>query len=109
MSVYIDDMMAGFGRMKMSHLIADTTAELFALVDKIDVERRWIQKAGTGGEHFDISKAKRNAAIAAGAVPISWMELSRMVVGRRDPCEPLIRAPKGREAAAAQSNLFGDG
>lgn len=84
MSVYVDDMMAGFGRMLMCHLIADTRAELLAMVDAIGVQRRWIQKPDTDGEHFDIAKGKRDQAIAAGAIPITWMELSRMVVNRRE-------------------------
>lgn len=42
--VYVDDMykypIGRFGRMKMSHLIADTTDELLEMVDKIGVDRK---------------------------------------------------------------------
>ena len=47
MSVYVDDMEAAFGRMKMCHMIADTPQELLAMVDRIGVQRKWIQDAGT--------------------------------------------------------------
>lgn len=40
--VYVDDMYAQFGRMKMCHMIADTTTELNAMADSIGVQRKWI-------------------------------------------------------------------
>lgn len=73
--VYVDDMyknpIGQFGRMKMSHLIADTTDELLEMVDKIGVQRKWIQKKGTWLEHFDICMGKRTLAIKFGAKEIS--------------------------------------
>jgi hypothetical protein len=81
--VYVDDMAAPFGRMKMYHLIADTTAELLAMVDAIGVQRKWIQHAGTYKEHFDISQSKRQLALAHGAQPITWKEYARKVGARR--------------------------
>ncbi|KVF49549.1 MULTISPECIES: DUF4031 domain-containing protein [Burkholderia cepacia complex] len=87
MSVYVDDMyrypVGQFGRMKMSHLIADTTDELLAIVRAIGVNPRWIQHAGTRDEHFDIAISKRAAAIAAGAVPITYRECGAMNKRRR--------------------------
>ncbi|WP_186250764.1 DUF4031 domain-containing protein [Burkholderia gladioli] len=60
MTVYVDDMyryqVGRFGNMKMSHLIADTTDELLAMVDEIGVNRRWIQHPGTRDEFPDISR-----------------------------------------------------
>lgn len=81
--VYVDDMKAGFGRMLMCHMIADSTEELLAMADKIGVDRKWIQKAGTYQEHFDICKAKRAIAVALGAKEITMKELGRMMFGRR--------------------------
>lgn len=72
MSVYVDDMMADFGQMKMCHLVADTTEELLSMVDKIDVKRKWIQNKGTYLEHFDVCISKRILAVKAGAVEIRY-------------------------------------
>lgn len=58
----------------MSHLIADTTEELLEMVDKIGVERKWIQYKGTYHEHFDIAMWKRELAIKHGAIPISMFD-----------------------------------
>jgi hypothetical protein len=71
---YVDDMEAPYRRMVMCHMTADTTEELLAMADKIGVARRWIQKAGTGKEHFDICLTKRALAVAAGAKEITWGE-----------------------------------
>ncbi|MGE0024829.1 MAG: DUF4031 domain-containing protein [Hyphomicrobium sp.] len=86
MAVYVDTMRAGFlpthvkgRRYVMSHLFADTREELFAMVDKIGVDRQWFQRPpGTGlpgmkasWEHFDITQSKKRLAIAVGAVEVS--------------------------------------
>jgi hypothetical protein len=82
MGVYVDNMRANFGRMKMCHMIADSTGELLAMADKIGVDRKWIQKAGTPHEHFDIALSKRALAVEAGAVEISMMDLGRKIRAR---------------------------
>lgn len=81
--VYIDNMFAQFGRMKMCHMMADSTNELLAMVDLIGVDRKWIQEAGTYHEHFDISSAKRLEAIKHGAMPITMDEVGDMLLKRR--------------------------
>ncbi|MBY4866753.1 DUF4031 domain-containing protein [Burkholderia anthina] len=87
MTVYVDDMYlspAGrFGRMKMSHLIADTTNELLEMALRIGVNPKWIQHAGTADEHFDIAMSMRQAAIAAGAITITYRECGAMNARRR--------------------------
>ena len=87
MSVYVDDMyqlpMGQFGRMKMSHMMADTTEELLAMADRIGVARRWLQHAGTPGEHFDIAMSKRELAISHGAIPMTVYELAEWRIARR--------------------------
>ncbi|MHB9833846.1 DUF4031 domain-containing protein [Paraburkholderia terrae] len=87
MTVYIDDMhqfeFGRLGRMKMSHMIADTTEELVAMAMSIGMRPVWIQKAGTPGEHFDVAKGKRDLAIARGAVPVTVRQCSAMCVRRR--------------------------
>lgn len=77
MTVYVDDMyrfaMGRFGRMKMSHMIADSVAELHAMADKIGVARRWHQ-----GDHYDIAMSKRELAIQNGARSITLRQLACM-------------------------------
>ena len=77
MSVYIDNMFAPFGRMKMCHMIADTTAELNEMADKIGVARKWIQYPGIWKEHYDVCTAMRTKAIALGAIEISMYDVAK--------------------------------
>ena len=79
MAVYVDDFKGKFGRMIMSHMIADTTQELMDMVQAIGVHPKWIQKAGTYREHFDICQSKCKLALAKGAIPITWLELGRKI------------------------------
>lgn len=77
MSVYVDDVRHNFGRMVMCHLWADSLEELLAMVDRIGVQRKWIQGHPTlsfgkhrnaSWVHFDISLAKKALAIRSGAI-----------------------------------------
>lgn len=88
MTVYVDDMhlsaMGRYGRMKMSHMIADTDEELHAMAARIGVARRWWQSPEkTSGSHYDIAMSKRAEAIAAGAVEITLRQCSAMNLRRR--------------------------
>jgi len=96
MTVYVDDMylypMGRFGRMKMSHLVADDEEELHAMAARIGVARRWYQ-----GDHYDIAQTKRAEALALGAVAVTLRQLSAMCMLRRvtgalgDPATALER------------------
>ena len=81
MPVYVDDMykipMGKFGRMKMSHLGADTIEELMDMADKIGVSRRWFQRDPY--PHFDICMSKRVEAIAAGAKEVTMREIVKII------------------------------
>lgn len=83
MTVYVDDMyklsIGQFGRMKMSHMVADTKEELLEMADKIGVARKWIQHEGKMLEHFDICMSKRALAIRLGAKDITWREMGERV------------------------------
>lgn len=81
--VYIDDMEAPYKGMLMCHMIADSTEELFQMVDKIGVQRKWIQKQGTYQEHFDICLSKKAKAIKHGALAISGRELAEKTMNRK--------------------------
>ncbi len=87
MPVYVDDMHlypAGqFGRMKMSHLLADSDEELHAMADKIGVARRWHQAPPRHDSHYDIAMSKRAQALAHGAVSITWRQAGAMNMRRR--------------------------
>ena len=83
MAVYVDNMEAGFGRMVMCHMIADTTEELLEMADQIGIQRRWIQKAGKYTEHFDVCLSKRKEAVKAGAIEVSSFNLTRLIMKRR--------------------------
>lgn len=91
MTVYVDDMykypMGEFRGMKMSHMLADSNEELLAMADKIGVQRRWIQHAGTDGEHFDIAMSKRALAVMHGAVEITIWEAAEFRRKRREEHE----------------------
>jgi len=82
--IYVDDAFIPYRNMLMSHLIADSTDELLDFVDRIGVNRKWIQKSGLPDEHFDISKFKRTLAIELGAKPVSSEELVRIIRKKRD-------------------------
>jgi hypothetical protein len=88
MAVYIDNMyetgLGDFGRMKMSHMIADTTDELVAMAKRIGVKPKWIQYPGTYNEHFDVCLSMRCRAVCFGAIEIHWRDYARMVHERME-------------------------
>jgi len=102
MAVFVDDMyrvpMGRFGRMKMSHMVADTRDELDAMADKIGVARKWVQHAhlGQGWVHYDIAMSARAKALKNGAVAISMRELAMK-------CLEWKKQTVAARAAAAQS------
>jgi hypothetical protein len=68
-SVYVDAPIYGYGRMKMCHMLADSPDELHAMADRIGVARRWFQQPPRASFwHYDVCKAKRALAVAAGAI-----------------------------------------
>lgn len=92
--VYVDDMytipLGQFGRMKMSHMAADTHAELIETVEKLGLNKKWIQHEGEPGEHFDISISMRKKAIELGVIPVSMRELCPALVSRESNNHKLI-------------------
>ena len=84
MMVVVDDMQAKFGRMTMCHMLADTTAELMLMADKIGVDRKWLQRPGTLSEHFDICKSKRALAIQHGAVEVNMAGVMDLMRQKRE-------------------------
>lgn len=95
MSVYVDNMRAGYGRMTMCHMIADHTEELLEMVDRIGVQKKWIQNQGTPKEHFDVCLSKRQKAISLGAIEVTQMELARKITARRNSTTPHPKTSQG--------------
>lgn len=79
MAVYVDDMNAQYGRMKMVHMLADSDQELHAMAVKIGVARKWWQSPEkTSGSHYDICLSKKAKAIEYGAIEITWKQAGSM-------------------------------
>lgn len=83
MTVYVDSMRAPYGRMIMCHMLADTDEELHAMADKIGVQRKWHQKAGTVHSHYDIALSKRALAVQHGAVEVDLRQVAYIIRGKR--------------------------
>lgn len=81
--VYVDNARTPLGRMKMCHMVADTTEELLAMADRIGVARKWLKNPGEYKEHFDVALAKRDRAISAGVEEIDGRRLANILAGKR--------------------------
>ncbi len=78
MSVYVDKSWMPYGRMSMSHMVADTLEELHAMADRIGVQRRWFQaKAST--PHYDVCQEKRVLALQYGAIEVDREQLVEII------------------------------
>lgn len=77
MTVYVDSAQHQLGRMRMSHMLADSLDELHAMADKIGVRRKWFQPRST--PHYDVCQAKRAQAIELGAVVVGNRELVTII------------------------------
>ena len=84
MAVYVDNFNAKFQGMIMCHVIADSQLELLEFMDKIGVQRKWIQYVDTYNEHFDISLSKKKIALSKGAIEINFRDYANMVNERKD-------------------------
>jgi hypothetical protein len=106
MSVYVDTAENQFGRMKMSHMLADTLKELMEMADLIGVERKWYQgfeKASC--PHFDIAQTKRALAIRHGAIEVDRYRLVAVMKTIKANAIDRVRAgqPHGWEARNAEN------
>ena len=84
MTVYVDNLRAPFGRMLMSHMLADTSAELETMARTIGLKPEWIQDAGTHREHYDVSVRHRELAIAHGAQAVGVRVLGSLIRDKRE-------------------------
>ena len=75
--LYVDNLQIPYGRMLMSHLIADDPQELREAAVHLGLDR-YIQYPGTWKEHLDVSQTKRAQAVRelqAQEVPASRIAL----------------------------------
>jgi len=56
------------------HMMADTREEIDAMALRIGLRLQWRQGSGSVIEHYDLTEPRRAAALAAGAVEITWRE-----------------------------------
>ncbi len=84
MSVFVDNGRNGYRGMVMCHMVAHTTSELLSMARSIGVDHRWIQKAGTPQEHFDICQSKRKIAIQNGAIPLGRHDFIALIKEKRN-------------------------
>lgn len=83
MTVYVDDARHPYERMIMCHMLADTPAELLTMAKAIGVQAKWVQKAGTPYEHFDICQSKRAKALTLGAQAVTRKELGVILKSKK--------------------------
>jgi hypothetical protein len=84
MAVYVDRARNKFGRMIMSHMVADSTIELWKMADAIGMRREWFQRGSF--PHYDVSVARRTKALALGAVEVDRRELAQFMRRKRATC-----------------------
>ena len=71
MAAYVDQMRLPFRGYIMSHLTADSLAELHAMARRIGMQRRWFQAPPIASyPHYDIPEDKREMALRYGAVSV---------------------------------------
>ena len=69
--------------MILCHMMADSREELAAMADAIGVNRKWIQKPGTAGEHYDIALSMRAKAVKLGAKEITLRDMAAIQLKRQ--------------------------
>lgn len=104
MSVYVDSARIPYGRMLMSHMIADTSEELVAMAKAIGVNPKWIQHPGTHKEHFDVCDSRREKALELGAIAFSWKDYAAAIQARA-PIETVEAAPMTYDQRAREIQL----
>ena len=73
MAVLVDPAIWPHRGRRFAHLVSDRSEEeLHAFAAGLGIERRWFQ-----GDHYDVPASLREQAIAAGAEPVSCVELVR--------------------------------
>jgi hypothetical protein len=89
--VYVDNLNKSYQRMKLCHMMADTTAELEAMAETLRHHgyRGRIQHPGTAQEHYDINLHYKAMAVRMGAKIITKegsvrIVKAKLLAGARD-------------------------
>ena len=99
MPVYIDTMEARFGRMKMSHMIADTLPELHDMADEIGLDRKWFQRTSSI-PHYDVCMSMKALAIKKGATEVGRDRFVQIIRGFRRQGKPTVHIDGANVSAA---------
>lgn len=60
------------------HMACDgDVSELHLIAERIGMKRAWFQERRGGISHYDLTPSRRAAAVRAGAIPISAVEMVR--------------------------------
>ena len=106
MSVYVDDASNPYGRYLMCHMWADTIDELLAMVDRIGVQRRWLQEPPKASwVHVDITQSKRRLAVQAGAIQTDKFGPVEHLAKRRGDNATLARVERSRSLRSSGALL----
>ena len=90
MAVWVDPLKDWGWRLGPScHLLADSEAELHAFAASIGLHRSWFQDQRLF--HYDLTAARRAAAVRAGALELDWHESIL-----RHPNAPVISSSSGK-------------
>lgn len=73
--VYVDDFEGRFRGTTMSHMMADTEAELDEMAVAIGLKVQWKQKHPSRLPHYDVTSTKKRMAVRRGAMEVSVREL----------------------------------
>jgi FMN phosphatase YigB (HAD superfamily) len=76
--VYIGTREYKYGRMSMSHMVADSLEELHEMANAIGINKKWFQDK-VNKPHYDVCKQKKLLAIKLGAKMVSEKEIIKIL------------------------------
>jgi hypothetical protein len=107
MAVYIDKLRDWGWRLGPScHMIADGNEELHAFAKRIGLKREWFQRKSSY-PHYDLTAARRIAALRLGAAPLEDRDFHEILSRGREAIFAAIHAaPTEAEKQAIRDHFF---